>query len=88
MNETDSPLFNQFDERKKNKERQKVQINNIRNETGDIITKKILKYYEKKQETIMSKFFFLTKSISFLKNTRPLKKKQINLNRPLSIRKK
>ena len=88
MNETDSPLFNQFDERKKNKERQKVQINNIRNETGDIITKTILKYYEKKQENIMSKFFFLTKSISFLKNTRPLKKKQINLNRPLSIRKK
>ena len=88
MNETDSPLFNQFDERKKNKERQKVQINNIRNETGDIITKTILKYYEKKQENIMSKFFFLTKSISFLKNTRPLKKKQINLKRPLSIRKK
>ena len=88
MNETDSPLINQFDERKKNKERQKVQINNIRNETGDIITKTILKYYEKKQENIMSKFFFLTKSISFLKNTRPLKKKQINLNRPLSIRKK
>ena len=88
MNETDSPLINQFDERKKNKERQKVQINNIRNETGDIITKTILKYYEKKQENIMSKFFFLTKSISFLKNTSPLKKKQINLNRPLSIRKK
>lgn len=30
------------------KKRQKVQINNIRNETGDIITKTILKYYEKK----------------------------------------
>lgn len=34
--------------REKKKERQKVQINNIRNDTGDIITKTMLKYYEKK----------------------------------------
>lgn len=46
MNETDKPLISLMREKK----RQKVQINNIRNETGDIITKTILKYYGKKRK--------------------------------------
>ena len=48
MNETDKPLISLM--RKEKKKRQKVQINNIRNETGDIITKTILKYYGKKRK--------------------------------------